>query len=181
MSYTGSPVSENPVCQKLGCRELRLAEAQPASVLCSISVLCRVCLHRTKRASYPRGPLGEWSGSYQITSAMPEAVTLKTPYSASASSIHPCSSRCLAIVLKCSASSMFACCITCSWTTYAPGIPLASTTTASKTLRAVSHGGVRLSSSFTKSLIGGGGRLSTSRGSRHVASADKESDRQYKH
>jgi hypothetical protein len=34
---------------------------------------------------------------------------------------------------------------------------LASMAAASKNLRAVSHGGVRLSSSFTKSLGGGGG------------------------
>src|ERR687889_2494047 len=84
---------------------------------------------------------------------MPEPVTTKTPYSASASAIHPCSSRYLAMVLKCSASTMFARCITPSWVTYAPGIPLASTAAACKTLRAVSHGRVRLSSSFTKSCL----------------------------
>src|SRR5215212_1989079 len=44
-------------------------------------------------ASYPRGALGKRPGSYLIASAMPEAVTTKTPYSASASAIHPCSSR----------------------------------------------------------------------------------------
>src|SRR5215218_5779317 len=46
---------------------------------------------------------------------------------------------------------MFARCITPSWVTYAPGIPLASTAAACKTLRAVSHGRLRLFSSFTKS------------------------------
>src|SRR5215208_2560871 len=111
---------------------------------------------------------------------MPEALTTKTPYSASASSIHPCSSRYLAIVLKCSTSTMFARCITPSRVTYAPGMPLASTAAACKTLRAVSHGRV-LSSSFTKRLGGGGGGwLSPSRGSCHVDGGDSQSERQHK-
>src|SRR5215213_5531256 len=55
--------------------------------------------------------------------------------------------------MKCSASTIFGRCITPSWVTYAPGIPLASTAAARKTLRAVSHGRVRLSSSFTKSRL----------------------------
>src|SRR5215203_4746771 len=43
----GMRVSENPVCRKLGCRELLLAEARLVYVLCSIMRIVWGYLHRT--------------------------------------------------------------------------------------------------------------------------------------